>query len=238
MTVREIRELVMRTASRMQQAEELLNNAFLRVARSPLPSLMIGIVPVFFEDFLVDVRAEPVRRAVGNFGRGAQPNYVEPAYTFDGLERREQQSEYAIRFHRNRLLSLTVRLARFPTRPEEPGLDIIVPTAVDVHLQRFVARANTVFGAAGVDAPYLLGMMLRIQRPLAGSYQGPDLLEYHTPPIPPTDYPFPYMQVDDLSSTDSVIRPLCDQAHQPDVPHEDCSCTEKTLGKGQSKTEG
>jgi hypothetical protein len=57
-------------------------------------------------------------------------------------------------------------------------------------------------------------MMLRTQRPLAGAYEGADLLEYHTPPIPAMDYSFPYMQVDDLSSTDRVIRPLCDQAHQ------------------------
>ena len=76
MTVREIKELVMRTASRMQEAEEMLDSAFLGVTRSAdIPYLIIGMIPVFFEDFLVDVRAEAVRRAVGNFNRlGGHPN--------------------------------------------------------------------------------------------------------------------------------------------------------------------
>jgi hypothetical protein len=47
MNVREIKELVMRTASRLEQAQERLQSSFLQVPRSPnLPYLIIGIVPV------------------------------------------------------------------------------------------------------------------------------------------------------------------------------------------------
>src|SRR5215813_1273104 len=68
LTVREIKELVMKTASRVQQSEEMLEKAFLGVARADdQPFLMMGIIPVFFEDFLVDVRNENVRLSVGNF---------------------------------------------------------------------------------------------------------------------------------------------------------------------------
>jgi len=56
LTVREIKELVMRTTSRLQQAEEMLEGSFLGVARAGDPLyLIIGMIPEFFEDFLVDV---------------------------------------------------------------------------------------------------------------------------------------------------------------------------------------
>jgi len=64
------------------------------------------------------------------------------------------------------------------------------------------------------NPPYLLGMMLRTQAPLACAYAGYDSFVYHTPPVRPLDYRFPHIQVDDLSNVDRVIRPLCDQAHQ------------------------
>jgi hypothetical protein len=57
-------------------------------------------------------------------------------------------------------------------------------------------------------------MMLRTRSPLVGAFAGADGLEYHTEPLVARDYHFPFMQVDDLSNVDSVIRPLCDQAHQ------------------------
>src|SRR3989442_13659358 len=74
LTVREIKELVMRTSSRLQQPEEMLGGSFLEVARAgELPYLIIGMIPVFFEDFSVDVRRENVRLAVGNFSRTGPP---------------------------------------------------------------------------------------------------------------------------------------------------------------------
>jgi hypothetical protein len=66
MTVREIKELAMRTASRMQQAEEMLESAFLGVTRSAdMPYLMIGVMPAFFEGallFLSSIRFPTERR--------------------------------------------------------------------------------------------------------------------------------------------------------------------------------
>jgi hypothetical protein len=177
MTVREIKELVMRTASRMQQAEEMLDSAFLGMARSPdMPYLMIGMTPVFFEDFLVDVRAEAVRRAVGNFNRAERPEYREPIYTFDGLERRETRSEYTVRFRRNGLLSASLQLPLFPQRAGAENLHIFAPTAIDIQLRRFVLRASAVYEAAAIDAPFVLGMMLRTQR--ANSTEG----KFNLPP--------------------------------------------------------
>lgn len=61
----------------------------------------------------------------------------------------------------------------------------------------------------------VLGMMMRVRTALAGLYVEPGGLgECATEPIPPLDYRFPVMLVDDLSDVDTIIRPLCDQVHQ------------------------
>jgi hypothetical protein len=157
------------------------------------------------------VRAENVRLAVGNFSSTAPPQFTNPVYSFDGIERRESRFEYTVRFRRNGLLNASRQLPLIPRQ----GVHQMVPTAVDISLRQFVLRARAIYEAASIGAPYVLGMMLRIQRPLTGVYAAVDRLgEDHTEPVPADDYRFPYMQVDDLSNADRIIRPFCDQAHQ------------------------
>jgi hypothetical protein len=215
MTVREIKDLVMKTASRLQQAEDLLQESFLEVARpTSLPYLVIGIIPAFFADFLIDVRGESVRRAAALFNRAGQPAYGNVDYVFDGLERRENAYEFTVRLRRNGLVNASLQLPVRQIAGAGNG-HILYPASIDGHLRSFVLRSTAVYEAAGVDAPYVLGMVLRLQEPLVGGYAAMGGLgEVHTPPIPARDYRFPCMTVDDLSSTDAVIRPFCDQAHQ------------------------
>lgn len=212
LTVREIKELVMRTASRLEQAEELLNSSFLGVARTgDMPYIMTGIIPVFQEDFLIDVRNQDIVRAVGNFSRVRNAGYVNPGYTFAGIERREQRFEYTVTLRRNGLLAASHQL---PLIPRE-GSHQIGPTAVDIFLRQFVTQTRAVYEVAGVSPPFVMGMMLRLQRPLIGVYAGiGGLGEEHTAPVAGEDYRFPFMQVDDLSEMEKTIRPFCDQAHQ------------------------
>jgi len=215
MTVREIKDLVMKTAGRLQQAEELLEKSFLEVARpTTLPYLIIGIIPAFFADFLIDVRGEGVRRALEVFSRAGQPVYGNVNYVFDGLERRENAYEFTVRLRRNGLVSTSLQL---PVRQIAGAGNehILYPASIDGHLRSFVLKSAAVYEAAGIGAPYVLGMMFRLQEPLVGGYAAMGGLgEDHTPPIPARDYSFPCMTIDDLSSTDTVIRPFCDQAHQ------------------------
>jgi hypothetical protein len=215
MTVREIKELVMRTGSRLQQSKEALERSFSQETfPAGLPRLQIGIIPVFFEDFLVDVRLGTVHLAVANFSRTEPPESGPTVYTFDGLERREDRDEYTVTFHRSGLLtaSLHLPLARQPVGAE--ARHVFAIAAIDLTLRRFVLRANAVYEAAGIAAPFILGMMLKTNQPLVGAYAGFVGTMAETRPVPARDYSFPYMQVDDLSDTDRVIRPLCDQAHQ------------------------
>lgn len=215
MTVREIKELVMRTGSRLQQAKETLESSFLQLPISTdLPYLLIGIIPVFFEDFLVDVRLGTVQQAVTNFSRTEPPESGPTVYTFDGLERRENQHEYTVRFHRSGLLTATLQLPLIPQNPGAVALHVFHIAAIDLTLRRFVLRASAVYEAAGIAAPFILGMMLRTRQRIFGAYAGHAGIMAQTPGIPARDYSFPHMQVDDLSATDRAIRPLCDQAHQ------------------------
>jgi hypothetical protein len=218
LSVREIKELAVRTASRLEQAKEHLQDAFFNVVRQPrLPYLVIGMAPVFLDDFLVDVRAHTVQRAVAEFSRTQRAQYQEPRYTFDGLERREQQSDYVVALRRNGLLTMSQQLPLQPPQPGDAGNQpAFFMTAADLLLRRFVPKASAVYEAATVGAPYLLGMMMRIQEPLVGAYAAEDLPagHYRTPPVAGGDYRFPFTQIDDISSVDKIIRPLCDQAHQ------------------------
>ena len=173
-------------------------------------AIVTGLSRAFFEDFLVDVRADKVRLALGNFSRTDTPVFNNPVYTFDGIERRENRFEYSVRLRRNGLLNTSQQL---PLIRQQDGHQFS-PTAVDILLRHFVSRASAVYEAADVGPPYVLGMMLRTQRPLTAVYAAFGGGEHHTEPAPPGDYRFPYMQLDDLSSTDRIIRPFCDQAHQ------------------------
>jgi hypothetical protein len=217
MSVREIKELVMRTASQLEQAKQLLQAAFHEVECQPrLPYLMMGIVPTFFEDFLVNVRAETIRQAVGNFSRARQPQYRDPIYSFDGLERRSgDHNEHIVKLRRNGLLSVSLQLPLNPWQGDAVRPHALTLIAIDMLLRTFVTRAGAVYEAAAVGAPYVLGMMMRTQAPLVGAYNNEgDPFVYHTEVVAERDYPFPYMQVDELSSVDRAIRSLCDLAHQ------------------------
>jgi Putative DNA-binding domain len=213
LSVREIKELVMRTASRLQQAEELLEKAFLGIPlAADAPYLMTGMIPVFSEDFLVDVRNENVCTAIMRFSRAGGGEYANPEYSFAGIERRgEGRFNHNVTFGRNGLLIVSQQVPLVPRDGEHQ----IGPVGIDRLLRQFVSQARTVYDAAAVGPPYVLGMMLRIRRPLIGVYAAlGGYGEDHSQPVRPGDYRFPFMQVEDFTDIDKIIRPFCDQTHQ------------------------
>lgn len=212
MDVREIKELVMRTASRLDVAEQMLKTAFFSVPRpTDAPYLMVGVVPIFWKEFLVDIRRPDILNAVRRFDLADHPEFREPTYTFAGLERRGTRDDITAQFRRDGLLRFSRQL---PLR-RDVGHDTFYPTAIDIQLRQFILRARELFQTAGLSAPYLLGMMLRTQRSLVGIYSASaGIGEEQTDPIPPLDYQFPFVLVDDLSNIDKIARPICDQVHQ------------------------
>src|SRR5215469_522244 len=214
--VREIKELVMRTAGRLERAEQALDSCFMKVPRSGnAPYLIIGMIPVFFEDFLADLKDLNLRETITSFSRTAARDYKQALYTFDGLQRRDDRFEYTVTFGHNGLLRSSSQIPLIPPRQGEENQDVFGLTAIDLLLRNFVIRATAVYEAAGVSGPYLLGMMLRTSQRLRGAYNDPaGLGAVYTAPISPGDYRFPYVHVDNLSEMDRAIRPLCDQSHQ------------------------
>jgi hypothetical protein len=215
LNVREIKELAMRAASRRQQAEELIKGAYSEVPpQGGAPYSAIAVVPVFSEDFMVDVRDHRVRQAVGNFNRAERPAYRDPTYTFNGLERREERDAYTVTFRRNGVLTASVALPLYSVKHGDKNVMVFDPRMIDVFLHRFLLRSAGVYEASRISAPYLMSLKIWAPQPIVGGYPAVPAGVEIVPPIPARDYIFPYVQIDDLSDTDNIIRPLCDQAHQ------------------------
>lgn len=215
LNVREIKELVMRTASRLQQAKEMLEASFLGVPRpTDEPYLIIGMVPVFFDDFLIDVRRGDVRGAIANFSRTTAFDQRDPAFTFDGLQRSGGAFDHSVTLGRNGLLTASSKLPLLPGQ-QRIGHHVLNLGAIDYLLRNFIQRAAAVYAAGGIGAPFVLGMMLRAQVALAAAYPGPAPgFTEMSEPIPARDLMFPYLQLDELPGADAAVRPLCDQAYQ------------------------
>jgi hypothetical protein len=81
MDVREIKEMVMRTASRLEEAQGRLTGSLQGMVRqAPISDLIIGVIPVFRQNFMVDVQKPEVLEAVTRFHLGNR-NMVQPEFT-------------------------------------------------------------------------------------------------------------------------------------------------------------
>jgi len=213
MDIREIKEIVMRTASRLEEAERKLWDGFLKMPRQDdSPHLVIGCIPVFWRDFLVDLRDPRVTGSLTNFVLpGGQQNLRQPTYTFTGLERVVHNDISTVQVHRDGLVILNRRIQLVTIDATQR----FIPTIVDRLLRPFLLRTADVYRAAGLSGPYLVGLMLRARNSLRGAYPGtiPGSTE-DAGPVQAGDYSFPVVQADDLLELDRIMRPLCDQAHQ------------------------
>ena len=213
LSVREIKELTMRTASHLEQSKVTLSHALAEAnIAEDQPYVIVGILPVFFEDFLVDLRGDHLLQAVRNFGRTGWGDLGNLSFSFDGVERRSgDRFNHLVQLRRNGLLRVSQQI---PLIPRE-GVQQIGPAAIDRLLRQVVMQAPHVYEAYGIGPPYLLGITLRIPRALTGVYPGMvGLGEEHTPPVAAGEYRFPFLEVDDLIQSDRILRPLCDQVHQ------------------------
>jgi hypothetical protein len=212
LSVREIKELTMRTASHLEQSKETLSGSFGQVALAESrPYLVAGLLPVFFEDFLVDLRNDTIQQSVRRFGRAIGGEFGNISYSFDGIERRDARFDHIVQFRRNGLLRVSQQV---PLIGRE-GPDQVGPVGIDRLLRQVFVQARSVYEAAGIGPPYIASVTLRMQRELIGVYPGMGGLgEEHTPPVAPGEYRFPFMQIDDLIDIDRILRPICDQVHQ------------------------
>lgn len=214
MDVREIKEMVMRTASRLEEAEEKLSTALAAAVPqvNPSCSLVIGCIPVFWQNFMVNVRNPQIIQSVRQFHLG-HPNYLEATYNFNGLQRQISANEDSVvQVHRDGMIVLQKRLLLDQTG----GRVGLRPTGIDIVVRAFVQRSSDVYTAATISGPFLLGMLLQTVSNTTGLYPmvGMHPVEEPGATISLGSYPFPVVQADNLLDVDKVIRPLCDQVHQ------------------------
>lgn len=213
MDVREIKEMVMRTASRLEEAQERLTGSFQGMERQgAISDLLLGVLPVFRQNFMVDVRKAETLQAVTQFHFG-NGNMVQPEFTFDGLKRQILGRQFSfVQVHRDGLIVAKIDL---PLQVEG-GVTQFRPSAIDIYLRSFVYHSIQVYSSAPVNGPFLLSMMLRPVTAIQSLYPavGGGPWEEGGGRINAWDYPFPVMEADNLVEIDKIIRPLCDQAHQ------------------------
>jgi hypothetical protein len=212
LSVREIKELTMRTASHLELSKDHLSESFRQVTLMPSrPYLVAGLIPVFSEDFLVDLRLATIQQAVRMFGRAIGGEFGNISYSFDGIERRDARFDHIVQLRRNGLLRVSQQLPI----SEQEGLDHVRPLGIDRLLRQVFGQARSAYETAGIGPPYMASVTLTVQRELMGLYPsagGP--WEEPAALVEPDAYRFPFMQIDDFINMDRILRPFCDQVHQ------------------------
>jgi Putative DNA-binding domain len=213
MDVREIKEMVMRTASRLEEAEGKLSRSFAGLHNANEScNVLVGCIPVFWHDFMVDIRKPEVIQAISRFNL-VHGNFVQPTYNFNGLQRKIVANEDSfVQLHRDGMIVLNKRLATV----HQGGRVYIRPTAIDIIVRAFVGQCSEVYTTVPITGPFLLTMLFRTVDEKGSLYPmaGVRGAEEAGGIIAPGSYPFPVLQADNLLDVDRVIRPLCDQTHQ------------------------
>jgi len=215
MDVREIKEMVMRTASRLEEAADKLSTSLAAAVPQVIAScsLVVGSIPVFWQNFMVDVRKGEVIQAISHFHLD-YGNVLQPTYNFNGLQRQivGDEEESLVQLHRDGMIVMNKRLPLV----QQYGRDCLRPTAIDILLRAFVGHSSDVYTAASINGPFLLTMLLEAVSNTTGLYpmRGMPHVEAAGATISPGSYPFPVVQADNFLDVDKVIRPLCDQVHQ------------------------
>lgn len=210
MDVKEIKELTMRVASRLESAEQLLTNAvYTGFGPQDRILLAVGLVPIFSNNFMVDIKNQAIVRGMREFDLSLdnQTRHSHPTYTFKGLERSVRDGQTVVTLGRNGLLVARIAIGRIMDEPNP----IILENArvLDVLLRKFLIRAQALFAHADIS-PCLLSMRIHSSRNIRGYYDHGD-----QPEINGGDYPFPCVQVESLQHPpEQMIRPLCDHFHQ------------------------
>lgn len=122
LSVREIKELTMRTASHLEQAKEILGQALAQASiAGDQPYVIVGILPVFFEDFLFDLRDGGLQQAMRNFGRTRWGELGNISFSFEGIERHGDRFAHLVQLRRNGLLRGQPPRLRKMHPPSKPG---------------------------------------------------------------------------------------------------------------------
>lgn len=182
------------------------------VQQAAIPDLLIGVIPVFRQNFMIDVRKAEVLQAVTIFHLGNH-HFVQPEFTFDGLQRQILNKQFSfVRIHRDGLITAKIELPI----AMRGNLHEFRPAAIDLFLRMFVDHCSQVYSSATINGPFLLSMTLRTVGNTQSLYPAAGLPGAEEPggQIGAGSFLFPVMEADNLVEIDRITRPLCDQEHQ------------------------
>jgi len=205
---REIKDLAMRTASQSDRAETTVRLMIERQVTFELgaPILVASLLPVFFNNFVVDLKKEAVFNALATFPLAGGGSHI-PNHSVDGLIRLGPRND-ALSLAHNGLIKLRVPI---PSKHLSGGSGVrFYPTAIDVYVRSLVAGAPALFEAASLSAPALLGVSLWTDETYVVAYD-----ETAGTAFPARNHTFPILPLITLGpSADPQVRNLCDLIHQ------------------------
>ncbi len=210
--IREVKEMAMRTASQLERARSVLEAS---LPNEPRPGtnvcFHIGLVPVFFREFLVDVKLPRVREAFAAFHvRTGLANLSQPTFSYEGLVRATQNRDWVTLCRIGLIKSTSIITAR-----EHEGRLYCFPVSADLLLRNFVVRAQTFTQVAEIVGPYLLKVALHSPSGVVALGAGLAGGEEEIGQLGAGYWPSPEMQLDTISDPFSqIIRPFCDFLHQ------------------------
>jgi hypothetical protein len=215
MDVQEIKELVMGTVSRREQAEQALLKVLAenRENKTDMPYLVFGSLPIFSKDYLVDLRDQNIVKAMQTFDLLSNQRYGNCEFSFDGLERRSDNYEAVAQLRRTGLVRYSQLIA---AQKLDNGAAAFFPTGIDILFRKFIQESSRVYNTAGVGGPFLVTMMIKAQCNMTGRYPDSMYFQGHVERgiLIRGQHLFPVMEAYDFGDLDTIIRPLCDQVHQ------------------------
>lgn len=212
MDVREIKELTMRVASQLERAQSLIRDS-LRPINYDFdgPILTAVLVPMFFSDFLVDLKSEDLYQRFGQFNLSPSTNeFIAPKFTLEGLRRASPRHNVILA--RNGIITLSAVLWFRERTPENSRRTFeFPPTQIDDLLKRFVEQAQSIYSLGAIPSQALMAISLRSDFPMVVT--DPEGFPDRTAPEGARE--FPVLQIDNIREpAERLIRPLCDVVYQ------------------------
>lgn len=210
LSVSEIKEMTTRAEVRLNEAERSLTTLLKPPARAnDLPLITSAMIPVFTRPFQVTLRDPGLIRQFGSFHITGR-DFADPEHSFNGLVRKDDNHHSTARFSHDRGLSLVKDI---PYRVHN-GIYLVNPIAFDLHIHSFVRQAGTMYAAANVEPPFILGIGISLEQELRAEYPGVGGFAEPGGALPRQDYKFPFLQLLSFEGYAERIRPLCDLVHQ------------------------
>jgi hypothetical protein len=213
MSVTEIKELAMTAASQLERATQLLKGAINFESRAGTDvNLYLGLIPVFFREFLIDITNAAIKREICGFDLLGRNLFQNARYCFEGLERPDD-GRTVLTLMRNGLIRARVSIPMQEVR-NEPGVFLFYPIGFDGVIRRFVLRTQHLFELASLSSPVALAVKLTVPVESLAAYGDVATGNYRHVPVARRDFEFSTFVDAFGEPVERFIGPLCDHIHQ------------------------